>query len=55
MKKIGLILLATLGFTACMPSARQVSTSKESHYEQLANLPFQENRPTQETAKKTGR
>ena len=52
MKKISLVLIATLGLTACTPPAQQKTDvpQGQSHFDQLANLPFVENRPTPETA-----
>jgi hypothetical protein len=38
MKTIGLALIATLGLTACTPTAQQTSNSQQSPYEQLAAL-----------------
>jgi hypothetical protein len=53
MKKSGLILTATLALTACNQPAQQnqsQATQGQSHFEQLANLHFSENRPTPDTA-----
>ena len=53
MKTTSIILLATLGLTACTPPAQQNQSAApqgQSHFEQLANLPFSEGRPTPETA-----
>ncbi|HEY6413079.1 MAG TPA: DUF1254 domain-containing protein [Edaphobacter sp.] len=53
MKKISLLLIATLGLTACTQPSPQNQTAApqgQSHFEQLANLPFSQNRPTPETA-----
>jgi hypothetical protein len=53
MKKMGFISIATLGLTACTQPMQQnqaVVPQGQSHFEQLANLPFSENRPTVETA-----
>jgi hypothetical protein len=52
MKKLGLALIAALGLTACNQPAQQNQTAQpsQSHFEQLANLPFSENRPTADTA-----
>jgi hypothetical protein len=53
MKKIGLVAMAALGLTACTPPAQQnqgAAPQNQSRFEQLANLPFAENRPTPETA-----
>jgi hypothetical protein len=52
MKNIGLALIATLGLTACNPPAQQTQTAApqgQSRFDQLANLPFAENRPTADT------
>src|SRR5215470_6903081 len=50
MKKNILVLIAALGLAVWMPSA-QSQTSQQSRYDELANLPFVNNRPTPETAK----
>lgn len=51
-KKISLALIATRGLTACAPPPQQKTEAPQgqSHFDQLANLPFVENRPTPETA-----
>jgi hypothetical protein len=53
MKRISIFLIAALGLTSCTQPAQQSQTSApqgQSHFEQLANLPFSENRPTADTA-----
>jgi hypothetical protein len=52
MKKISLILIAALGLTACNQPAQQNQnrSSSQSHFEEIANLPFANNRPTDATA-----
>jgi hypothetical protein len=53
-KKICLVLIAFLGLTACKQQTTAPSSSGvadvNAHFEQMANLPFAENRPTAETA-----
>jgi hypothetical protein len=53
-KKICLVLIAFLGLTACKQQTTAPSSSGgadvSAHFEQMANLPFAENRPTAETA-----
>jgi hypothetical protein len=54
MKRLSTLLVATLGLTACNPAAQQNQTSAtegQSHFEQLASLPFTEGRATAETAR----
>lgn len=53
MRKISILLIAALGLTSCNQPAQQSQTAApqgQSRFEQLANLPFTENRPTVETA-----
>ncbi|HWC19086.1 MAG TPA: DUF1254 domain-containing protein [Terriglobales bacterium] len=49
MKTIRLTLVAALGLVACNQPAQHTPTSSQSHSNQMANLPFAENRPTPET------
>lgn len=53
MRKISALLIAALGLTSCNQPAQQSQTATpqgQSRFEQLANLPFAENRPTADTA-----
>jgi len=53
MKKTSILLIVTLGLTSCTQTAQLSQTSApqgQSHFEQLANLHYSENRPTAETA-----
>jgi hypothetical protein len=53
MKKRGLVVVAALGLTACTQPAQQnqgAAPQNQSRFDQLANLPFAENRPIPETA-----
>jgi len=40
MKKIGFLLISTLGLTACTPPSNQTSNSSQSHYDKLAAIPY---------------
>lgn len=52
MKKISLALIAALALTACNQPTQQSQTTPppHSHFDELANLPFAENHPTEATA-----
>ena len=54
MKKISLVLIAFFGLVACKQPATAPAAGSTvnmlSHFDQIANLPFAENRPTAETA-----
>lgn len=53
MRKIDVVLIAALGLTSCTQPAQQSQTAApqgQSRFEQLATLPFSENRPTTDTA-----
>ena len=53
MKRVSIVLIAALGLNACKPPAEQTQTAGpqgQARFEQLANLPFAQNRPTAETA-----
>src|SRR6185369_10728272 len=40
MKKIGFLLISTLGLTACTPPSEQTSNSSQSHYDKLSSIPY---------------
>jgi hypothetical protein len=53
MKKTSFLLIALLGLSACTHPSQQSSSAApqgQSSFEQLADLPFSENRPTAQTA-----